>query len=1002
MRSLGFVATQTFTFLFTDIEGSTALVRLGSAYAGVLADHHRLIREVLAVHGGEEAASQGEGIFAVFSSPRACVGAAVEMQRALVSHAWPAGVRVRMGIHSGEAISTAAGLAGVEVHRAARIAAVAHGGQVVVSAAAAGLLAGSLPAGAGLRDLGLHRLRDIGEPERIFQLQAEGLPVAFPPLRSVADPKLRGNLPSQVSSFIGREGELAAVRALVGGSRLVTLTGAGGAGKTRLAVQVAAGLADGTGEGVWFADLAPLSDPDLVAVTVAGVLGVRLEPGRPVLGMLVEAVGARSLLVLLDNCEHLIGACAKLADALLRGCPDIALLATSREPLGIGGERVYRVPSLDVPADGDNPDAVRASGAVRLLEDRAAAQGVLLAWDESAPQVVGRICRRLDGIPLAIELAAARLRAMPAADLDARLDERFALLTGGSRAALPRQRTLRAMVDWSWELLNGEERAVLAGLSVFAGGFTLAAAEAVAADPDVPVTEVLGYLGALVDKSLVQFDGTGSGTSRYRLLETVRRYAAEQLDSHSPAAHAARTAHRDYYLALAEAAAPQLIGPDQATWLDRLDAELGNLRAAIAFSLAQPDPEPGLRLAASLREFWRARGHAAEGAGALGALLNAPAARGATLVRARALAAAAELLQKTSGYAIAEDYCQEALAIAHAADDRHLIADLLYEHAFILLRQGQRGAALPRIEQGLGLARNLGEPDMTGRMLTARAHATYLEGDHAGAARDAADALLLFRRIGDRAQVGTLLGSLGNYELAAGDLDAAQGHLTESLDIFRSLDHREGIAYQTLNLGLAEYLSGSPEAAGTLFAESLDLTRRTGMKALMAYALLGLALAGCDGADPGRSARLHGAADQVLADLGRVFEPLEERLASLDRQRLRAAMGAEAFDAEYAAGRTLGPAQVAHQALHGIQAQRAGALVGEPDAAGPGEAGAVLTPRELEVLELVAQGLSNPDIAQRLSLSEHTVHRHLSNILHKLSLSSRAAAAAWAARNGLV
>src|SRR5215471_10185791 len=284
------------------------------------------------------------------------------------------------------------------------------------------------------------------------------------------NPGLLTNLPAQVSSFIGREAELAAVRRLVARSRLVTLTGAGGAGKTRLGLRVAAQLLDGTRDGVWFADLAPLQDPDLVAVTVADVLGVRREPGRPVLDALVEAVGGRSLLVLLDNCEHVIGTCAKLADALLRGCPNLAVLATSREPLGIDGEQVYRVPSMGTPADGADPNTIRAAEAVRLLADRAGAQGVALGWDGPAAQVAGRICRRLDGIPLAIELAAARLRVMPAAELDARLDERFAILTGGSRAALPRQQTLRAMVDWSWELLTGAERAVLARLSVFAGG----------------------------------------------------------------------------------------------------------------------------------------------------------------------------------------------------------------------------------------------------------------------------------------------------------------------------------------------------------------------------------------------------------------------------------------------------------------------------------------------------------------------------------------------------
>ena len=659
------------------------------------------------------------------------------------------------------------------------------------------------------------------------------------------NPGLLTNLPAQVSSFIGREVELAAVRALVGGSRLVTLTGAGGAGKTRLGLHVAAGLADGTGDGVWFADLAPLQDPDLVAVTVADALGVRQEPSRPVLEAVVEAVGGRSLLVLLDNCEHVIGACAKLADALLRGCPNLALLATSREPLGIGGERVYRVPSMGVPADGDDAGAIRASEAVRLLEDRAAAQGVALGWDEPAAKVAGRICRRLDGIPLAIELAAARLRVLPAAELEARLDERFAILTGGSRAALPRQQTLRAMVDWSWELLTGAERAVLARLSAFAGGFGLAAAEAVAAGPEVPAGEVAGHLGALVDKSLVQFGDIGAGPGRYRLLETVRQYAAGQLDALGPAvAGAARLAHRDYYLALAEEAGPQLVAAGQAAWLDRLDAELGNLRAAIAVSLAQADPEPGLRLAASVRMYWTIRGHAAEGADALRALLDAPAAQGATLPRARALAAAAHLLGKTGGFAIAEDYCQEALAIARAAGNDYLVADLLYERAWIVLRQGQPGDALSLAECGLGLASRFGEPHLTARLLSTRSYVTYVAGDHAGAARDAAEGLRLFRQAGDRQQAGALLGNLGNFELSAGDVDAARCHLAESLGIARELNDRDGIVHQTFNLGLAEYLGGSPNAAEALFAESLDLARRMGLKVNMAYTLIGLALAG--------------------------------------------------------------------------------------------------------------------------------------------------------------
>ena len=571
------------------------------------------------------------------------------------------------------------------------------------------------------------------------------------------------------------------------------------------------------------------------------------------------------------------------------------------------------------------PAAVRASEAVRLLADRAAAQGVPLAGDEQTAAVAGRICRRLDGIPLAIELAAARLRVLSAGELEARLDERFTLLTGGSRAGLPRQQTLRAMVDWSWELLNPAERAVLGRLSVFAGGFELVAAEEVAAGPDVPAGEVLALLGALVDKSLVQFGDSGTGPGRYRLLETVRQYAAGQLAALGPAvAGAARMAHRDYYLALAEAAAPQLVGPDQAAGLDRLDAELGNLRAAIGFSLTQPDREPGLRLVASLREFWRARGHAAEGAGVLQALLDLPAAQGVTLSRARALAAAAHLLQQTGGYAIADGYCQEALAIARAAGDDYLVADLLHERGWVLVRQGQPGEALPLIESGLDVARRLGELHLTGRLLSVRASAANVQGDHAGAACDAAEALRLSLQSGDRLQAGRLLGNLGYYELSAGDLDAARRHLAEALDIARALSNRQSALQGTFNRGLAEYLGGSPGAAEALFAESLDLARRMGMKRLTAFALLGLALAGRGGADPGWSARLHGAADQALADLGHALQPLESRLADRDRQRLRAAIGAEAFDAGYAAGRALDLAQALELATDTAGAAPAG------------------------------------------------------------------------------
>jgi DNA-binding CsgD family transcriptional regulator/tetratricopeptide (TPR) repeat protein len=617
---------------------------------------------------------------------------------------------------------------------------------------------------------------------------------------------------------------------------------------------------------------------------------------------------------------------------------------------------------------------------------------VPLAADEESAAVAGRICRRLDGIPLAIELAAARLRAIPVAELEARLDERFSLLTGGSRARLARQQTLRAMVDWSWELLTDPERAVLARLSVFAGGFGLAAAEAVAAGADVADAGVLDVLGALVDKSLVQFGDAGAGTGRYRLLETVRQYAAGRLDALGPAAAGAvRAAHRDYYLALAEAAAPQLDAVGQGHWLDRLDAELGHLRAAIAFSLTGADPELGLGLVASLVVYWPVRGHAAEAADALRVLLDLPTAQGPTLTRARALAAAAKLTERAGGYAAAEDYCQEALAIAAPAGDDYLVAVLLLQRAWILLHQGQSSTALPLIEAGLDLARGLGELHLTARLFSARACAADSAGDNAGAARDALKSLQIYRQVGDQAALGVMLSNLGAYELSAGDLDAARRHLAESLDISRALGNRYGMPYATINLALAEYLGDSPQAAEALFVETLELTMRVGMKRVGANALLGLALTSRGGADLGWSARLHGAADQALTGQGHALGPQEARLADLDRQRLRAAMGDAAFEAEYAAGGRLDWARVLELATDA------------PPAGPPPDplARFGFTKREREVLCLLAAGRSNPEIGRILFISAKTASVHVSNILAKLGVRHRGEAAAVAHRFGI-
>jgi predicted ATPase len=441
----------------------------------------------------------------------------------------------------------------------------------LVSEAAAALVGDTLPPGASLRDLGVHRLKDLGRPERVFQLQTAGLQAEFPPLRSLGNPALANNLPAQLATFIGREKELSEVRALVASCRLVTLTGAGGCGKTRLGLQLAAGLLDGSGDGVWLVELAAVTDEDGVALAICQALGIASQPGRAALEALLDALALQDVVIMLDNCEHLIGGCAKTADAILRRCPRVHLVVTSREPLGIGGETIHRVPPLSLPGPGDTgPAAAGSSDAVALFIDRARSQGTNFSVDEATAPLVVSICQRLDGLPLAIELAAARLRSLSLRGLADRLDQRFRLLTGGSRAAPERQQTLEATVGWSYSLLHGAEQLLLGRLSVFAEGFDLDAAEAVCGFGDIEAFDVTGLLGSLVDKSLVVAEPAGEAL-RYRLLETIRQFAAGRLAEAGGEAAAVAAAHGAHYLRLAESAAPHLTGPGQGSWLARLD-----------------------------------------------------------------------------------------------------------------------------------------------------------------------------------------------------------------------------------------------------------------------------------------------------------------------------------------------------------------------------------------------------------------------------------------------
>jgi predicted ATPase/class 3 adenylate cyclase len=896
---------ETLTFLFTDIEGSTALLgRLGEdVYAQVLAGHHALIRSALAAHDGSEVDTQGDAFFAVFSSPRACVAAVLQMQQALQDHSWPGGeqLRVRMGIHCGEAAKTATGLVGLEVHRAARVAAVAYGGQVLVSEAAAALVRDGMPPDASLSDLGSHRLKDLGRPEQIFQLRAAGLQAEFPPLRSLGNPALLNNLPVQLSAFIGRGREVAEVRALVESARLVTLTGAGGCGKTRLGLQVAAELLDGSGDGVWLAELAAVTDEDAVPTAICDAMRLAVNPGRPALEALLDALVLQDVLIMVDNCEHLIGGCAKTAEAIVRRCPRVHLLATSREPLGIGGETIYRVPSLSLPGPADYAaPAPGSSDAVALFAERARAHGVALSADEQAGPVVVSVCRRLDGMPLAIELAAARLRSMSLAELHGRLDQRFRLLTGGSRTALERQQTLRATVGWSYSLLTGAERVLLARLSVFAGGFDLAAAEAVCGSGDLDVLDVADLLGSLVDKSLVVAEPAGE-TLRYRLLETIRLFAAERLvEAGDGEAAAVAAAHCAHFLAFAEAAAAYLTGPEQGKWLARLYTDQANLRRAARYAVGLPDGTAlVLRLGAALGwRYWMARSREQEALGLLVPVLRRPDADGDPAPFAAALTAAAAVALYID-LAMARQLAEQAVQVTRQLGDEQLLSRALAILCDAYFFAGEPEAGRPFGQESVELARRFGDD-----VLLAEALIGYLlTVDPARSGHLWTEAIACTERSGDHFINCVLHNNAGEAAREAGDLPAARAHLEAAAQAGKQIGFPETLVMA--NLSRVQRAEGDPVGARSTLEAVLRINRRNGNSSYMASAILCLACLTGDAGDWHQAAVLCGAAEAFNDQTGSPWDESDAR----DRQDLLdhacAHLGDEQLERACAQGRAL-------------------------------------------------------------------------------------------------
>ncbi len=767
--------TGTVTFLFTDIEGSTKLVqRLGSEFRTVLEQHNRILRDAIHGAGGVDRGSEGDAIFAVFTTADAAVAAAVGAQRGLAEHGWPEGVtvRVRMGLHTGEGIPGGDDYVGMDVHRAARIAAAGHGGQIVVSRTTAALAESSLPEGVTLRELGAFRLKDLPDSERLSQVVVPGLPQDFPPLRSL---DVATNLPAFPTAFVGRHDDLSALRERLEGARLVTITGPGGTGKTRLAVEAAAAERDRYTDGVTFVDLSATTEPALVCHDIAQALGLRPQGRDPVWGAITERLRDHTALLILDNFEQVLEAAPEVG-GLLSGAPALTVLATSREALGIRGEHLYPLSPLGLREGGAPSDAVM------LFVDRARAMDPAFEPDEDTLVTVAEICARLDGMPLAIELAASRLRAISVAELLSRLDRRLPLLTTGPRDAPDRQRTLRGAIEWSHDLLEEPERVLFRRCGVFAGGWILWVLNSIV-DPEGELGDLLDLTASLVQKSLVRRD---PGSERYSMYETIREFALEKLEEAGELAEVReRMAHQ--VVLLVEDAEPHLIGEDRREWIERLGENHDNVRAGLEWSIELDQAEVGLRIVAAVWRFWQYRGHLAEGRRWAEQVLALPSAQDRTRPRARALLAALGIVYWQGDYDPMEPYCEEALDIARELDDEWLVGEALYNLSFVAqMVRGDWEACARLLDEAEVHFTAVGDRAALGRIAMARSFMGNTRQEYASTRVYAEQALEYLRETGDQETYQQALGSVALANMELGDYDSALDGMRQLLR--RNLD----------------------------------------------------------------------------------------------------------------------------------------------------------------------------------------------------------------------
>lgn len=902
------------TLLFTDIEGSTRAWEADSlTMAPTVARHDVLLRSAIEAAGGYVFKTVGDAFCAAFTDPAAAVDAAVAIQRNITSEAWPATtpVRVRIAIHTGTCDERDGDYFGRPVNRVARLEAIAHGGQTLLSGTTAGLISGGHSDAIALVDLGQHRLKDLDEPEHVWQLTVDGLPNDFPALRSLSNPRLQTNIPTQTTSFLGRDRELTEITELLATARQVTIVGPGGVGKTRLALQAAIEQLDGSGDGVWLVELAPISDAGRVVATVTRALGIRDDPTRDPLAYLVDVCLDRDTLIVLDNCEHIIDAAANLVNELIQHCPDVLVLATSREPLNIRGEHVYRIPALALPDTQASTTAIAAAAAVELFVERATQHRREFTFDDANAPTIASICRRLDGIPLAIELAAARLRTLSPEQLDARLNQRFRILTGGTRTDEPRQQTLRALVDWSWDLLNSHERSALARASVFNGSFDLDAAEGILVDDPDERWTLLDQLTGLADKSLLQLVNSG----RYRLLETIREFAAAKFND-SGDVLALADAHLAYYLRIAVDAEPHLRSRDQLHWWARLDAEHDNLTSALHHALTKADPTEALHLLVALRGYWSRHGLHTFATDAFDTALDQPISMIDPRLHCRATIERAWHYCRQGLLPVANERAEDAIRAARALDDPALLALALVTTFYDLAAPEK---TLAHADEALSLAAHLNSSYLTSCALQRRAGALR-ESDPPGSRRCLEQSLDLDAAAGDQDGVEIALLNLALLDLDLEEPASARSRVERALTILATYPNPTFEAGLLEVLGFVEHSEHNDGSARRHFDQAFAMARRAGDQSIMAESLLGCALT--ETAAP-HSAVLHGAADALLAHTGSQLAPTDARARRADHARLQALLGDDVFAVNHAHGRAMTRSEIIALGLH------------DPDGAGP-------------------------------------------------------------------